>query len=596
MGLNKGYLQYFKYFYLYLGYRIFLSLGLSILVGLLDGFGLAMFLPLLEMVNDNESNAQSGMETQGLTFIVSALKYFSFELSLYTILGSMLFFFISKGIAKFFEGFYKVYLQEYFTKRMRFQNIELLSDFRYKDFVEADAGRIQNTLSGETSKVVSSFRTFFSSMQALVMLGVYIFLAYISNPEFAFLVTIGGVISNFSFRFIYKKTINLSKKITTDSHIYEGLLLQLIHNFKYLKSTGLIYKYSKKLQEVINDIELSNRKVGLYGAILQSVREPMVVLVVVSVIVVQVKFFDQNLGLIVMSLLFFYRALTFVLSLQTEWNKFLNVSGSLSNMKEFQDRLRASSDKLKEGESPDFNTKMELSQICFAYGKNNILDEISLTIYKNETVAFVGESGSGKSTLLNIISTLLMANKGSFKIDGVSIEGLNSLAYQQSIGYITQEPVVFNTSVFDNVTFWSEKTEANYEKFELALKQASIHDFVESLEFKEDQLLGNNGINLSGGQRQRISIARELYKRIDILIMDEATSALDSETEVDIKSSIEAFKGHLTILIVAHRLATIKEADRIVLMDKGRIIEVGSFDYLIRSSPKFQKMIALQEL
>jgi subfamily B ATP-binding cassette protein MsbA len=125
---------------------------------------------------------------------------------------------------------------------------------------------------------------------------------------------------------------------------------------------------------------------------------------------------------------------------------------------------------------------------------------------------------------------------------------------------------------------------------------ASIYDFVETLQGKEDALLGNNGINLSGGQRQRISIARELYKDVEILILDEATSALDSETENEIQQNIDALKGKYTVLIIAHRLATIKNADIIYLMDKGIITGQGNFEELTATSPRFKRMVELQEI
>jgi ABC-type multidrug transport system fused ATPase/permease subunit len=167
---------------------------------------------------------------------------------------------------------------------------------------------------------------------------------------------------------------------------------------------------------------------------------------------------------------------------------------------------------------------------------------------------------------------------------------------QERTGYITQDPVIFNDSVFNNVTFWDKKTDANLQKYRKAIQQAAILDFIEGLPEKEDSLLGNNGTNLSGGQRQRISIARELYKNVEILILDEATSALDSETERAIQENIDELKGQYTILIVAHRISTIKNADRIVVMNNGEITNIGAFKPLMDSSPYFKKLVELQEV
>ena len=181
-------------------------------------------------------------------------------------------------------------------------------------------------------------------------------------------------------------------------------------------------------------------------------------------------------------------------------------------------------------------------------------------------------------------------------IDGINANKIDMRTFQNRIGYITQEPVIFDDTIFNNVTFWDEKTPENLEKFWIALQKAAIVVMVIELPEKEDAPLGNNGVMISGGQKQRISIARELYKDIDILIMDEATSALDSETERVIQNNIEELKGKYTILIVAHRLSTIKTADEIIVMKKGEIIDKGNFEYLIQNNPSFQKMVNLQEL
>ncbi len=197
---------------------------------------------------------------------------------------------------------------------------------------------------------------------------------------------------------------------------------------------------------------------------------------------------------------------------------------------------------------------------------------------------------------MNILSGLLPIDSGQMLIDGINANKIDMRTFQNRIGYITQEPVIFDDTIFNNVTFWDEKTPENLEKFWIALQKAAIVVMVIELPEKEDAPLGNNGVMISGGQKQRISIARELYKDIDILIMDEATSALDSETERVIQNNIEELKGKYTILIVAHRLSTIKTADEIIVMKKGEIIDKGNFEYLIQNNPSFQKMVNLQEL
>jgi subfamily B ATP-binding cassette protein MsbA len=237
-----------------------------------------------------------------------------------------------------------------------------------------------------------------------------------------------------------------------------------------------------------------------------------------------------------------------------------------------------------------------LENVDFYYGETQILKNINLEIQPKKTIAFVGESGSGKTTLVNVLSGLIPVDKGTFSIGNNDAKYLKMSSFQKHIGYIAQEAVTFNDTIYNNVTFWAEPSPQNISKFNKAIKQASLTDFIQTLEDKENTHLGNSGINLSGGQRQRIAIARELYKDIEILIMDEATSALDSETEKSIQDSIDALKGKYTILLVAHRLSTIKNADQIVFMKKGEIENVGTFQDLLEQREDFKRMVELQEI
>src|SRR5699024_9108400 len=152
---------------------------------------------------------------------------------------------------------------------------------------------------------------------------------------------------------------------------------------------------------------------------------------------------------------------------------------------------------------------------------------------------------------------------GEIWVDRQLMKNLNKQTFQKHIGYVSQDPVIFNDTIYNNITFWDEPTPKNLKRFEKAVEQASLIDFLNQQPLGKETELGNNGIKLSGGQKQRVSIARELYKDIDILILDEATSALDSETENAIQESIDALQGKYTLLVVAHRLATIRNVDEV---------------------------------
>jgi subfamily B ATP-binding cassette protein MsbA len=295
------------------------------------------------------------------------------------------------------------------------------------------------------------------------------------------------------------------------------------------------------------------------------------------------------------SLLFFYRALSTIITVQNHWNTFLSLSGSVDNIQAFQKELAQNYEPKGQIEIKNVTTAVELKDIVLELGNAKILNNISLILNKNETIALVGESGSGKTSLVNLITTLFHPDQGIMLIDGKDIKSLDLGSYQTQIGYITQDPVIFTASIYDNISFWDEKNEDNLLRFNEAVKRAAIFEFIETLPEKEMTELGLGGINLSGGQKQRINIARELYKNPSILIFDEATSSLDTETENLIKSNIEDLHGHCTIIIIAHRLSTIRNADRIIILHQGRISGEGTFDELLKTNERFRHMIKLQE-
>lgn len=592
--LIKKNFESLAYFYTYLRYRIFIVMAFSIFIGVLDGLGLSMFLPLLQMVNDASSLESESLGK--LSFLLDFIEFTGLALTLVTVLTFMSIFFFLKGVIQYVAGIYRVRVQEWFIKRIRTQNVFGLNNLAYKYFIKSDIGRIQNTLTGEVDRLAISYLNYFTAIEYGILVMVYMAFAFFIDAQFAILVTVGGILTNFLYTKLYKNTRGVSRDLTYETNKFQGLIIQNVGNYKYLKATGSLKKYGEKLEESIDKIKDSNTKIGKLESLLLAGREPILIFVVVGVIYIQTALFGSELGPILISLLFFYRALNYLMQMQFRWNKFLANSGSLENIQKFGIELRENKEQFGKSKVEKDVLNLELKNVTFYYDEAVILNDISLKVFKNETVAFVGESGSGKTTLVNIIAGLLPVNYGNYYVNDEDIQKIDVESLQSKIGYITQDPVIFNDTIYNNVTFWDTENSENKERFQKVIDQAALSEYINILPEKENTILGSNGVNLSGGQRQRISIARELYKRVEILILDEATSALDSETEKAIQNNIEKLKGEYTILIVAHRISTIKNADRIVVMKNGKITNIGDFNDLIQESGFFKKMVELQEI
>ena len=236
--------------------------------------------------------------------------------------------------------------------------------------------------------------------------------------------------------------------------------------------------------------------------------------------------------------------------------------------------------------------KIELKNVSFGYKNRPVLRGLTLTIKPGERVGIVGPSGSGKTTLVNLLMRFYDVKRGAILVDGVDIRDVKQQSLRENISFIPQDPAMFNRTIAENIAYG--RPDASLTEIKRAARFASADKFIASTEKKYDTLVGDRGIKMSGGQRQRIAIARAFLKDAPILILDEATSALDSETEVAIQKSFEKLSHNRTTIAIAHRLSTLRNMDRIVVLDHGRIIESGTHKSLLRRGGEYARLWKMQ--
>jgi ATP-binding cassette subfamily B protein len=220
------------------------------------------------------------------------------------------------------------------------------------------------------------------------------------------------------------------------------------------------------------------------------------------------------------------------------------------------------------------------------------LDDINLVIEPGETVAFVGPSGAGKTTIIQMILRFYDPQTGRITLDGQDIAMMQRSAFREHIALVPQDPVIFATSARDNISFG--RPDASDADVEAAAKAAAADEFIKKLPTGYDSPLGERGVMLSGGQKQRIAIARAILRDAPVLLLDEATSALDAESERAVQAAVDALSADRTTLIVAHRLATVKKADRIVVLEQGRVVAIGTHDDLVAKDGLYARLARLQ--
>ena len=270
----------------------------------------------------------------------------------------------------------------------------------------------------------------------------------------------------------------------------------------------------------------------------------------------------------------------------SEYNKKFSVSAN--RVFEVIDNVKFKKEKFGNVEIKKLDGNIIFENVSFGYDKTKIINDMSFEIKPNERIAFVGKSGAGKTTIFNLITRLYKSNKGKILLDGNNINDLTCSTIRDNMSIITQNPYIFNFSIKENLLMAKEN--ATMKEIREACKMACIDDYIMSLPDKYNTMVGENGVILSGGQKQRIAIARALLMKTEIILFDEATSALDNETQSKIQKAINNLKGEYTILIVAHRLSTIIDSDRIFVVENGKIVDSGSHRELLKKSEIYKNL------
>ena len=285
----------------------------------------------------------------------------------------------------------------------------------------------------------------------------------------------------------------------------------------------------------------------------------------------------------------FSQIITPAKGITTAW---FNIQKGMASIERIDEILKAE-EKIIEKENalqkPDFEDNIEFRGVWFAYNGEPVLKDINLTIKKGETVAIVGKSGAGKSTLADLLPRLIDVGEGSVLIDGVDVRDIKLKDLRRMMGIVSQQPILFNAPFKENIAFGLDSIDM--QKVEEAARIANAHEFIMDTELGYDSLVGESGNKLSGGQRQRISIARAIMANPPLLILDEATSALDTESERLVQDAILKLMESRTSLVIAHRLSTIQRADKIVVIDEGRIVETGKHEELFAKNDGYYKKL-----
>ena len=538
----------------------------SIIISLSEVVGLSTVVPFMAMV----TNQNIIFENKYLKLIYNFFNFESTKNFIFYFGIIIIIIFLIKNILNIFFNYILVSFSRNSYYQFTCKLMENYLKYPYQNFIKKNSNDLMKNITTEANFLVALIQNFLMMLSEIcVVFFIYLVMLYV-DLKITLFVTVFMGINIFLIKYlilnkIKKWGVERSKSIEK----YYQIIGSTFGNYKFIKLQSNDEKIMNNFQNSCNKYIKVDKKYMSSQPIPRLILEFLGFSIVVILIIFSVMMYDEN-GLAkimpVISIFFIglYRILPSVNRIINNYQTILFYRKSLDTI---VDELESEVENI-ENNSIEFNKKIELKDICFEFEEGKeVLKNISLSIFKGEKVAFVGESGSGKTTLVDLITGLYKPKNGSIYLDNIKLEDKNIGYWRQSIGYIPQEVYLFDGTIADNVVF---NREYNEEKLIESLKKARIWEFLNKKEGIKT-IVGDRGIMLSGGQKQRIAIARALYDDPDILVLDEATSALDNETEEEIMKEIYDVSKDRTLIIIAHRLTTLKDCDRIFVINNGGI-------------------------
>ncbi|MFT5470534.1 MAG: ABC-type bacteriocin/lantibiotic exporter with double-glycine peptidase domain, partial [Verrucomicrobiales bacterium] len=448
-------------------------------------------------------------------------------------------------------------------------------------------GKINNLTTTEIGSFTSAVYQFGGLVSSACFAVLLIFLGALMNWQLMAGVSVFGLVLFPLLRGMSERRRLRSLLFTAENAKMQSLSIESLTYFKYFRATAQFGKLVHRLKQSFGKLRhfAFMNQITSHG--LAQLLRLTQLLLILSFFFVTAVIQGQGIAAVLTLALVLYRGFQEMSKVQEGWQLFLNSAGSIEAVEEEIGRLKAIQE-TEGGETPHFGASMRLEQVTVKYGEIKALDRVSLEVRPREQIAIIGESGAGKSTLVDVICGLIDPDEGAITLDGKAYSELDRRALRSMLGYVTQEPVVLEETLLQNITLWNKDSS---EKWRQAAKDAAALEFIEEREGGVNAEAGERGGNLSGGQRQRLAIARELYRNPEIMIFDEATSALDAESSRSVSKAIDQLRGRQTMIIITHKLESLRKCDRIYVIDGGKLVSEGSWSELSEEAhPAFLKL------
>ncbi|OKP92771.1 ABC transporter ATP-binding protein [Paenibacillus sp. P32E] len=576
-------------------YLNLLGMGIS---GLLESSAVLLLVPMLGMAGIQLGGKTAGLDLPMLGFISDLPQTEALAL----VLGGYVFIVLSQNLITRFVAIRNVDIQQTYSRQLRYEVYSALLRAEWSFFLKKRTSDLINVMTTELARVLAGISAFLQFLTSLLFTLVQIGFAFWLSPQMTLAVLVCAVLlSLFSRRFIRKAKRLGSRSSELGKQYLAGITDQL-NGIKDIKSNNLEDSRLGWMHEFTGEVKQEQLDYTRLRTNSQLLYKMSSTLLIAMFIFVSFRFLHVEGPYLLLVILVFARLWPTFSALQTLLEQLASVLPSFKQLQLLQEEcLQAAEHGAQESRAVVapmmLKHSLEARNVDFRYNPQEqeySLRGVNVVIPANRMTAIVGRSGAGKSTLVDLLMGLMQPESGEILADGQPVTGERLLPYRRSIGYVAQDPFLYNATIRDNLTMI--KPDASEDELWEALEFASSADFVRKLPQGLDTLLGDRGVRLSGGERQRLVLARAIIRKPSILVLDEATSALDTENEKRIQEALERLKATVTVIVIAHRLSTIRGADQILVIDQGRVIQQGVFSGLVsEKGGMFSRLLSSQE-
>lgn len=484
------------------------------------------------------------------------------------------------------------------TRDLREDGLDLLLKVDLDYFAKIRIGDLINRLNGEINRAASAVNTSLRMVESVLTILVFIGLLLAMSWK----LTIASTLLLGFVAWVNQQLIHRAKyfgqMLSSTSRDYSIRVLEALNGMRLIRSVGSEEREYKLLKQLIRDRESMSFKSQMNSSAVSPLSEVAGIIALLTIVGLGRLFFAEELAALSTVLLTYlfllFRLLPIVSQLNAARNQFANTAASVEIVHDFLRRdnkpFMANGKRVYTG----LKQGIRFNQLSFAYPGHDdfVLKDVTLDLPKGTSLALVGASGAGKSTLADLLPRFYDPVEGAIEIDGCDLREFDLSSFRRGVGIVSQDTFLFNDTIRNNIAY--ARPNATDDEVFLAAKRANAHEFIQNLPHGFETMIGDRGVMLSGGQRQRLAIARALLQNPEILILDEATSALDTVSERLVQQALDELSRDRTILVIAHRLSTIQNADQIAVLDRGRVVEVGTHTELLAKGDYYARLHSMQ--